>query len=331
MHNEDEIRRKDVWIGDTVVVRRAGDVIPEVVRPLPELRPATARPFIMVTACPVCGSAVERLEDETITRCTGGLFCAAQRKQSIIHAVSRKALNIDGLGEKLVEQLVDMDWVHSIADLYGLQTEKLMSLERMGRRSAEKIVLAIEQSKQPELARLIYALGIRHVGESTARDLAQHFGSMDALQAASEQDLLQVNDVGPVVAHSIVSFFAEPHNVQVIEDLFAAGVRVQVPELQFVASADGGESGLIQLGDYTISTLEIAGKTFVLTGTLPVWKRDEAAQYILAAGGKVSGSVSKKTDYVVAGADAGSKLEKAQSLGVTVIDEDGLRALLAIS
>ena len=331
LHNEDEIRRKDVWIGDTVVVRRAGDVIPEVVRPLPELRPATARPFIMVTACPVCGSAVERLEDETITRCTGGLFCAAQRKQSIIHAVSRKALNIDGLGEKLVEQLVDMDWVHSIADLYGLQTEKLMSLERMGRRSAEKLVLAIEQSKQPELARLIYALGIRHVGESTARDLAQHFGSMDALQAASEQDLLQVNDVGPVVAHSIVSFFAEPHNVQVIEDLFAAGVRVQVPELQFVASADGGESGLIQLGDYTISTLEIAGKTFVLTGTLPVWKRDEAAQYILAAGGKVSGSVSKKTDYVVAGADAGSKLEKAQSLGVTVIDEDGLRALLAIS
>lgn len=330
LHNEDEIRRKDVWIGDTVVVRRAGDVIPEVVRPLAELRPATARPFIMVTACPVCGSAVERLEDEAITRCTGGLFCAAQRKQSIIHAVSRKALNIDGLGEKLVEQLVDMDWVHSIADLYGLQTEKLMSLERMGRRSAEKLVLAIEQSKQPELARLIYALGIRHVGESTARDLAQHFGSMAALQAAHEQNLLQVNDVGPVVAHSIVSFFAEPHNVQVIEDLFAAGVRVQVPEVQLVASADGGESGLIQVGEYTISTAEIAGKTFVLTGALPVWKRDEAAQYILAAGGKVSGSVSKKTDYVVAGADAGSKLEKAQSLGVTVIDEDGLRALLAI-
>lgn len=330
LHNEDEIRRKDVWIGDTVIVRRAGDVIPEIVRSIPEQRPIDARQFVMATACPVCASAVERLPDEAITRCTGGLFCAAQRKQSIIHAVSRKALNIDGLGEKLVEQLVDSDWVHSIADLYGLQVEKLMTLERMGRRSAEKLVLAIEQSKQPELGRLIYALGIRHVGESTARDLALHFGSIAAIQAASEEELLRVNDVGPVVAHSIVSFFAEPHNLQVIEDLFAAGVRVQAPAQQFIPNVDGSEGAEIQVGEFTISTAEIVGKTFVLTGTLPVWKRDEAAQYILAAGGKVSGSVSKKTDYVVAGADAGSKLERAQSLGVNVIDEDGLRALLAI-
>lgn len=334
LHNEDEIRRKDIWIGDTVIVRRAGDVIPEVVRSIPEQRPADARPFVMLTACPVCDSAVERLPNEAVTRCTGGLFCAAQRKQSILHAVSRKALNIDGLGEKLVDQLVEQDWVHSIADLYSLQAEKLMGLERMGRKSAEKLVVAIEQSKQTSLARLIYALGIRHVGESTARDLAAHFGSVAALQSASLDELLQVNDVGPVVAQSILAFFAEPHNRQVIEDLFAAGVRVPNPPDNMPAQSIGAEGSVsVQINDsqLVLSTAEIMGKTFVLTGTLPVWKRDEAAELIMAAGGKVSGSVSKKTDYVVAGADAGSKLEKAQSLGVAVIDEAQLRALLGLS
>ncbi|MCQ9328984.1 NAD-dependent DNA ligase LigA [Pelistega suis] len=314
LHNEDEIRRKDVRIGDTVIVRRAGDVIPEVVRALPELRPATTQVFRMPEECPVCHSAVERLPDEAVLRCTGGLFCEAQRKQSIIHAVSRKALNIDGLGEKLVEQLVDVGFVHSIADVYKLTVEKLIGLDRMGRKSAENLISAIEVSKQTSLARLIYSLGIRHVGEATARDLAAHFGHIEHLEKATVEQLLMVNDVGPVVAQSIVRFFAEPHNQAVIQDLLATGLQV---ETAAVAAS--------------VTNTEIAGKTFVLTGTLPVWKRDEAAAYIMQAGGKVSGSVSKKTDYVVAGADAGSKLEKATALGVSVIDEEQLRQLLGMS
>lgn len=313
LHNEDEIRRKDIWIGDTVIVRRAGDVIPEVVRALPEHRPATARAFVMVHECPVCHSTVERLPDEAVTRCTGGLFCEAQRKQSIIHSVSRKALNIDGLGEKLVIQLVDTGLIHSIADVYKLTVEKLIGLDRMGRKSAENLVNAITASKQTTLARLIYSLGIRHVGEATARDLANHFGTLTALMQATQEQLLEVNDVGPVGAESIVRFFAEHHNREVIQALLAAGVVVQ-------------ENVPVQKAQNT----EVTGKTFVLTGTLPNWKRDEAAHYIMQAGGKVSGSVSKKTDYVVAGAEAGSKLEKAQSLGVTVIDEEQLRHLLAM-
>lgn len=313
LHNEDEIRRKDIWIGDTVIVRRAGDVIPEVVRALPDLRPATARPFVMVDECPVCHSSVERLPDEAVTRCTGGLFCEAQRKQSLIHSVSRKALNIDGLGEKLVIQLVDTGLIHSIADVYKLTVEKLIGLDRMGRKSAENLVNAIVASKQTTLARLIYSLGIRHVGEATARDLANHFGTLTALMQATQEQLLEVNDVGPVGAESIVRFFAEHHNREVIQALLAAGVVVQ-------------ENVPVQKSQNT----EVTGKTFVLTGTLPNWKRDEAAHYIMQAGGKVSGSVSKKTDYVVAGAEAGSKLEKAQSLGVTVIDEEQLRHLLAM-
>lgn len=313
LHNEDEIRRKDIWIGDTVIVRRAGDVIPEVVRALPDLRPATARPFVMVDECPVCHSSVERLPDEAVTRCTGGLFCEAQRKQSLIHSVSRKALNIDGLGEKLVIQLVDTGLIHSIADVYKLTVEKLIGLDRMGRKSAENLVNAITASKQTTLARLIYSLGIRHVGEATARDLANHFGTLTALMQATQEQLLEVNDVGPVGAESIVRFFAEHHNREVIQALLAAGVVVQ-------------ENVPVQKAQNT----EVTGKTFVLTGTLPNWKRDEAAHYIMQAGGKVSGSVSKKTDYVVAGAEAGSKLEKAQSLGVTVIDEEQLRHLLAM-
>lgn len=312
LHNEDEIKRKDIRVGDSVMVRRAGDVIPEVVRSLPALRPDTTVPFQMVSACPVCGSAVERPLDEAITRCTGGLFCAAQRIQSIIHAVSRKALNIDGLGEKLVEQLVDAGFVQSIADIYRLNIEKLTGLERMGKKSASNLINAIEHSKQTTLERLIYALGIRHVGEATARDLAQYFGTLSALSAADEGALLAVNDVGPVGANSIIRFFAEPHNQSVIEQLWEVGLSVPAPKKLAPSSS------------------VVAGKTFVLTGTLPRWKRDEAAQYIMQLGGKVSGSVSKKTHYVVAGSDAGSKLEKAQQLGVAVIDEQQLRDLLGV-
>ncbi|MFV9472965.1 NAD-dependent DNA ligase LigA [Advenella sp. RU8] len=311
LHNEDEIRRKDVRIGDMVIVRRAGDVIPEVVRPLPELRPADAREFVMLTSCPVCGSAIERLPDEAVSRCSGGLFCAAQRKQSFLHAASRKALDIEGLGEKIIDQLVDQGWVHSLADLYRLSVEKVMGLERMGRKSAENLVNAVEKSKQVELSRLIYALGIRHVGETTARDLATYFGSMAALMQASEEELLKVPEVGPVVSGSIRRFFAEQHNQAVIADLLEVGLQPKQVE--------------VKRND------TLAGKTFVLTGTLPTWSRDEAGKLIMEAGGKVSGSVSKKTSYVVAGDDAGSKLEKARQLGVNVIDEDQLRQMLGLS
>ncbi|PLC54045.1 DNA ligase (NAD(+)) LigA [Pollutimonas nitritireducens] len=309
LHNEDEIRRKDVRIGDTVIVRRAGDVIPEVVGPVLELRPKGTVLYQTPKTCPVCGSAVERLEDEAISRCTGGLFCAAQRKQSIIHAVSRKALDIEGLGEKLVDQLVDSGRVKSLADLFTLTVLELASYERMGRKSAEKLVGALKQACTPELGRLLYALGIRHVGETTARDLARHFGSIDALMNADESQLLAVNDVGPVVAASITRFFAEAHNREVIAALASAGVH---PKLEV---APAGQQRL-------------AGKTFVLTGTMPTWTRDDATRHILAAGGKVSGSVSKKTAYVVAGEDAGGKLARARELGVPVLDEDALKALL---
>lgn len=308
LHNEDEINRKDVRIGDVVVVRRAGDVIPEVVGPVLEKRGADVKRFVMVTACPVCGSAIEKLEDEAIARCTGGLFCGAQRKQSLIHAVGRKALDVEGLGEKLVEQLVDRGRIHSLADLYGLNSLELAGYDRMGMKSAEKLVEAIQKSKHPLLGRLIFALGIRHVGETTARDLAIHFGSIEALMSADLDRLLDVPDVGPVVAGSIVRFFAEPHNIEVVRALQAQGVS---PRTEDAPQSSG-----------------LSGKTFVLTGTLPVWSRDEASEKIIAAGGKVSGSVSRKTQYVVAGEDAGSKLVKAQELGVAVLDEAGLRKLL---
>lgn len=312
LHNEDEIRRKDVRIGDTVVVRRAGDVIPEVVGPVLALRPADAVPFDLSTACPVCpecGSAVERPEGEAVTRCTGGLFCPAQRKQTLWHAASRKALDIDGLGDKLIDQLVDSGRVRILADLYGLTELELSTYDRMGRKSARNLVAAIDQSRHPALSRLLYALGIRHVGETTARDIARHFGSLQAVLEASEDDFLQVPDVGPVVAASIFRFFAEPHNREVLSALKAAGVMPQ-EEL-----APAGQRPL-------------AGKTLVLTGTLPTLSRDEASALILAAGGKVSGSVSRKTSWVVAGEEAGSKLARAQELGVPVIDEAGLKALL---
>lgn len=312
LHNEDEIQRKGVYIGDTVVVRRAGDVIPEVVAAIPDLRPDDARPFKMPQTCPVCGSAVERPEDEAASRCTGGLFCAAQRKQSLTHAAARKALDIEGLGEKLVDQLVDSGRVKSLADLFTLTVLELSAYERMGRKSAENLIRAIDQARRPELGRLLFALGIRHVGETTARDLAQHFGSLEAIMQADEEALLAVRDVGPVVAGSVVRFFAEAHNREIVHALIKAGVEpVQEQTRQ------GGN-------------LVLDGKTLVLTGTLPNWTRDEATRHIMAAGGKVSGSVSRKTAYVVAGEEAGSKLEKAKSLGVTILDEDGLKQLLGL-
>lgn len=312
LHNEDEIRRKDVRIGDTVVVRRAGDVIPEVVAPVLSERPEGTHPFDLLAICPVCpecGSALERPEGEAITRCTGGLFCPAQRKQTLWHAASRKALDIDGLGDKLIEQLVDNGRVHTLADLYRLTELELSTYPRMGRKSAANLVQAIDASRRPPLSRLLYALGIRHVGDTTARDLARHLGTLEAVMAASEDELLQVPEVGPVVAASIRRFFAEAHNREVVAALQAAGVRPQAE-----AAPEGGTA--------------LAGKTLVLTGTLPALGRDEATRRILAAGGKVSGSVSRKTAWVVAGEEAGSKLTKAQDLGIPILDEAGLLKLL---
>ncbi|MCX7891734.1 MAG: NAD-dependent DNA ligase LigA [Burkholderiales bacterium] len=310
LHNEEEVRRKDVWRGDRVVVRRAGDVIPEVVRVAqPGPRRASDR-FHMPAKCPECGSAVERLPDEAVARCTGGLICPAQRKQALLHFASRRAMDIEGLGEKLVDQLVDAGLVETAADLYALDVEKLAGLERMGEKSAQNLVDALERSKDTTLARFIYALGIRNVGEATAKDLARHFGSLDALMAADVPALLEVPDVGPVVAESIRGFFAEAHNRAVIRALRRAGVRW-----------DEGPARAAGAG-------ALAGKTFVLTGTLPNLTRDEARELIEARGGRVSGSVSKKTDYVVAGADPGSKLARAEARGVAVIAEGQLRRLL---
>ena len=311
LHNEDEVLRKDVHVGDTVIVRRAGDVIPEVVRVLPEKRPILAPEFIMPRSCPVCGSHVVRAEDEAVARCSGGLVCPAQRKQALIHFASRRAMDIEGLGDKLVEQLVDGGLVRTAADIYRLDVSALAGLERMAEKSAANLVAAIEKSKQTTLARFIYALGIRNVGEATAKDLARHFGSLDRLLEADEAGLMQVKDVGPVVAQCLRQFCAEPHNLEVIRQLRAAGVNWVEGEM---SPANAGV---------------FAGKVLVLTGTLPTLSREEAKAMIEAAGGKVSGSVSKKTDYVVAGSEAGSKLERARELSVNVIDEAQLRTLLA--
>ncbi|WP_345795160.1 NAD-dependent DNA ligase LigA [Thauera sp. JM12B12] len=314
LHNQDEIDRKDVRIGDWVIVRRAGDVIPEVVAPVVERRGGDLPRFVLLEkfpVCPVCGSHVVRGEDEAVARCTGGLFCPAQRKQALLHFAGRRAMDIEGLGEKLVDQLVDAAIVKTPVDLYRLGVLALANLERMGEKSAHNLLAAIEKSRSTTLARFIFALGIRNVGEATARDLARHFGNLDALMAADADALQQVPDVGPVVAQSIAAFFGEPHNREVIEQLRAAGVRWAEGE------PAGAANGLF------------AGKTFVLTGTLPTLTRDEAKALIEAQGGKVVGSVSKKTHYVVAGADAGSKLSRAQELGVPVVDEAGLRVLLS--
>ncbi|KQT43255.1 MULTISPECIES: NAD-dependent DNA ligase LigA [unclassified Methylophilus] len=312
LHNEDELRRKDIQIGDTVVVRRAGDVIPEVVSPKPELRPANARLFVMPVTCPECGSHVVRLQDEAIARCTGGLICPAQRKQAVTHFASRRAMDIEGLGEKLVDQLVARNLVNHLDDVYRLDLEKLSGLDRMADKSAQNVLAAIEKSKKATLPRFIYALGIRNVGEATAKDLAQHYGDLDTLIHANIESLMQVNDVGPVVAEAVYQFFQEPHNIEVIAEMRRLGVHwADLPKKSQSAA--------------------FAGKTFVLTGTLPTLKRDQAQALIEAEGGKVSGSVSAKTSYVVAGAEAGSKLEKAQQLNVTILDEDALLAMLASS
>ncbi|MDM0035484.1 NAD-dependent DNA ligase LigA [Variovorax sp. J22P271] len=315
LHNEDETRRKDVRVGDTVIVRRAGDVIPEVVGVLPE---SAARPddqrgpvFTMPHQCPVCGSDALREEGEVDYRCTGGLFCGAQRKEAILHFAARRALDIEGLGDKLVEQLVDAELIRTLPDLYKLGFTTLAGLDRMADKSANNIVAALEASKKTTLPRFLFGLGIRHVGESTAKDLAKHFGQLDAIMDASEAQLLEVNDVGPVVATSLRTFFDQPHNREVVEQLRACGVHWEESEPAARAPRP------------------LAGKTFVITGTLPTLGRDEAKDKLEEAGAKVAGSVSKKTDYLVAGDEAGSKLDKARDLGVTVIDEAQMLEILA--
>ncbi len=355
LHNEGEARRKDVRVGDQVIVRRAGDVIPEIVAVVPPggaslALPESAEPesvagtglaseaaaalaqgdllqpdlfaaapppargpvFTMPSCCPVCGSEVLREEGEVDHRCSGGLFCPAQRKQALLHYAQRRALDIEGLGDKLVEQLVDLGLIRTLPDLYQLDAGQLAGLDRMADKSAQNLVEALAASRQTTLPRFLFGLGIRHVGEATAKELARHFGSLDAIMAASEEALLQVADVGPVVAHSIITFFAQPHNREVVQQLRAAGV--QWPEGEPAATA---------------TALPLAGQTFVLTGTLPTLSRDQAKAMLEAAGAKVAGSVSKKTHCVVAGAEAGSKLDKARELGLRVIDEAGLLELLA--
>jgi DNA ligase (NAD+) len=312
LHNLFELRRKGVRIGDTVIVRRAGDVIPEIVGRVPGRRKRYVPNFRMPKSCPVCGSAVVREKGGNDHRCSGGLFCGAQRKQAILHFASRRAMDIEGLGDKLVDQLVEGGVIRTLPDLYKLGVAKLAALERMADKSAGNLVAALEKSKSATLARFLYALGIRHVGETTAKDLAKHFGKLDPILDASVEQLLEVPDVGPVVAQSIHTFFQQPHNREVVQQLRAAGVHW--------AEHDGAAA--------SAAPQPLAGKTFVLTGTLPTWSRDDAKALIEAAGGKVSGSVSKKTDYVVAGVEAGSKLDKAHDLGIAVLDEAGLRKLL---
>ncbi|MDE2344337.1 MAG: NAD-dependent DNA ligase LigA [Betaproteobacteria bacterium] len=310
LHNEDEIRRKDIRIGDQVWVRRAGDVIPEVVAVVPEQRPPHARPFVMPEHCPICGSKVVRSEDEAVSRCSGGLYCPAQRKQALLHFAQRRAMDIDGLGEKLVDQLVDGGLVRTPPDLYGLNLQTLASLPRMGEKSAGNLREAIERSRETTLARFIFALGIRNVGETTARDLARHFGDLPPLLSAGQDALQQVPEVGPVVAQSIRDFLGEDHNREVIERLLACGIHWEAAPSRLPA------------------TQPLAGLTLVLTGTLPHLSRDEARARIEGAGGKVAGSVSRRTAYVVAGADPGGKLQQALELGVPVLDESQLLSLL---
>ena len=311
LHNELEARRKDVRVGDTVIVRRAGDVIPEVVSVVLDRRPFDSPQFTMMTHCPVCGSLAEREEGEADHRCTGGLFCSAQRKQAIWHFAHRRAMDVDGLGDKLVDQLVDSGQVKTLADLYHLKLDTLANMDRMAEKSAVNLLEALEKSKTTTLGRFLFSLGIRHVGEATAKELARHFGQLDAVMVASEDALLQVADVGPVVAHSIRTFFDQLHNRDVVEALRDAGVSW--PEGDALAPTE----------------MPLAGITVVLTGTLQSMGRDEAKEKLEALGAKVAGSVSKKTHYVVAGAEAGSKLDKANALGVPVLDDAGLALLLA--
>ncbi len=308
LHNEDEVRRKDVRIGDTVIVRRAGDVIPEVVSVISERRPHNARKFVMPKRCPVCGSDVERVEGEAVARCTGGLYCEAQRKQAIRHFASRRAMDIEGLGDKLVEQLVDLELVDDVAGLYALDTETLAGLERMGEKSAANLIEALEKSKHTALDRFLYALGIREVGEATARALAQAFGDLDALMRASAQELEAIRDIGPVVAQHIVHFFQQTHNRDVIRRLIKAGVSW--PAVKRARHQP------------------LRGNTYVLTGTLGAMTREQAREKLQALGATVAGSVSGQTTAVIAGDKAGSKLAKAEKLGITVLSEAELLRLL---
>lgn len=310
LHNADEIERLGVKIGDTVVVRRAGDVIPQVASVVLEKRAENAQTIEFPSSCPVCDSAVERVEGEAVVRCTGGLVCGAQRKEAIKHFCSRKALDIDGMGEKIVEQLVDREMIHNPADLFKVTAIQLRSLERMGEKSANKLLAALDASKETTLARFLYSLGIREVGEATAMNLAQHFKTLDALMAADKEALLEVADVGEIVAAHIRSFLAEPHNQSIIESLLGAGLHW--PEIEAVAEPDA---------------LPLAGQTVVLTGTLSAMGRSDAKAKLQQLGAKVTGSVSAKTDCLFAGENAGSKLAKAQSLGIDVKDEEAMLAL----
>ena len=307
LHNMDEVERKDVRVGDTVVVRRAGDVIPEVARVLPERRPQETQKFSMPGNCPVCGSPAERIEGEAAVRCTGGLHCRAQSIQSIIHFASRRAMDIEGLGDKLVEQLFDKGLLRNVADLYQLEHESVAALERMGEKSAENLLRAIETSKNTRLDRFLYALGIREVGETTARNLAAHF-QLDELKTVTPEDLCQVRDIGPVVAENIVRFFRDEQNISIIDKALAAGVA-------WDSSQDD-------------NTADLQGKTFVITGTLASLGRNEAKDRLVSRGARVSGSVSGKTDYLVAGENPGSKLDKARSLGVQILNEKDLFDIL---
>lgn len=310
LHNFDEIERLGVKIGDQVVVRRAGDVIPQIVQVVEARRPDTARAIIAPTRCPICDSELERAPGEAVLRCTGGLICAAQRKEGIKHFASRKAMDIDGLGDKLVDQLVERELIHSAADLFSLHADTLADLERMGKKSADNLVAALEKARHTTLPRFLYALGIREVGEVTARNLAKHFGTLEALMAAEREALEEVEDVGPIVASHVHAFFASDHNREVIQQLQSVGVHWPQAKAE-----QGGEQPL-------------AGQTWVLTGNLDTMTRSEAKERLEALGAKVTGSVSAKTDCVAAGSNAGSKLTKAQSLGVKVIDEQGLLAVL---
>ncbi len=310
LHNQDEIERKDIRIGDTVIVRRAGDVIPEVVAVVESRRPPDARKPRLPRHCPVCGSDVILLPGEKIARCSGGLYCPAQRREAIKHFASRRAMDIEGLGDKLVEQLDEKGLIRDVADLYYLHQEDLEKLERMGKKSAQNLLQALEKSKRTTLARFIYALGIRHVGEATAKEIADHFGSLERIMQATREDLEAVQDIGPVVAESIYRFFREKHNRDVIDKLLAAGIHWPAPPRRDRES------------------LPLAGKTFVLTGTLSSMTREEAKERLEALGAKVSGSVSKKTSYVVVGADPGSKYDKALRLGIPILDEPAFLELI---
>ena len=306
LHNEDELRRKDIHIGDHVVVRRAGDVVPEVVRVISEKRPHDAKKFEMPNICPSCNSILVKDKDEAVLRCVNGISCPAQKKQGLMHFVSRKAMNIDGLGEKIIDQLIDSNLLNQTSDFYRLKKEQLLSLERFAEKSADNLIKSIENSKNTSMARFIYALGIRNVGEATANDLANHFGNLNKIKQASLDQLIEVRDIGPTVAESIFKYFNSSESVNEIEQLVSLGIHWQDIKLDLNKNR------------------ELEGQVFVLTGTLPTLKRDEAKALIMNAGGKVSGSVSKNTDYVVAGDEAGSKLEAAKKLNITIIDESKL-------